>query len=198
VLLATRQKLWIIPDLAQPTEPKLLLDNHGDWRFGEPAATCDGARILIWRNRTPPSEDAPPAIYAQMAERDDMGSQLLSVDPATGEYHILLEEPRARSNHVQPSPTDTDLVLLDRDLPPGYHWFGDHGATSRIWCMRLSDQSLWQLPPLAAKKFQIHSTWSHDGQLIYYHGRTVLDIGTPTPHYIGACTSDGSVVWERE
>jgi Tol biopolymer transport system component len=49
--------------------------------------------------------------------------------------------------------------------------------------------------------FQMHSSWSHDGRYIYYHGRdraTAAPIGTDGGgHFIGAASVDGAVVWEQ-
>lgn len=117
-----------------------------------------------------------------------------------GSVHVC-DEPVASGNHIQPSPTDPDVWLIERDQPPLFSWMGDHGRTPRIW---LLNWRTGQCRPISTRNdnhFQMHSCWLSDGLHIVYHGR---DRATAAPigqngggHYIGVASIAGDIIWEE-
>ena len=202
VLLASRQKIWLLDSVTQPGEPRLLYCAPSGQQFGEPASSHDGTATFVWMYPIAPQAESIPKTYEQMSQRDDMQGVLLRIDNNSGKTDIICAPELARSNHVQPHPHNTWPLLSDFDLPPWYHWFGDHGESSRMALVSDAGTHITPLPPRADKAFQIHSTWSYQGDMIYYHGRSEHPLRsgtmTNTKHYIGACKLDGSIVWERE
>ena len=83
---------------------------------------------------------------------------------------------------MQPSPVDPDLILTDIDLPPRYQWFGDEEDVADLDYASEHGRTL-ALATASRQNSTVHSTWSHDGTYIYYHGRSVGDLTEPTPHY---------------
>lgn len=100
------------------------------------------------------------------------------------------------------NPVKNDLLLIDRDFPEWYSWRGDMGESSRSWVLNISSGELTEIRPLNANRFVSHATWSHDGELVYYHSRdkeTGFDFFGKNGggHYIGVSNLKGKVVWER-
>jgi hypothetical protein len=116
--------------------------------------------------------------------------KLVQVPLAGGAPTVVYEEHGCRSAHAPHSPTDPDLLLLDRDFPPRF-WGGSDGRTNRIWTLRLSTGQLTELPSQDAACFQVHSVWDWTGAHIYYHGRSAQG-----GYYIGVTTPTGEPVRE--
>ena len=70
--------------------------------------------------------------------------RLASLPLAGGEVVDLWREDGCRSFHAEYSPTDNNLVLLDRDFPPRY-WSGSDGRTTRIWTLQPEGKTLTEL-----------------------------------------------------
>ncbi len=66
------------------------------------------------------------------------------------------------AGHVQPSPTDPDLVLLDRNTP--LYDYPMFGVTNRIWLLRISTGELIELAPRNDNHAEWHATWRWDGK----------------------------------
>jgi len=122
-------------------------------------------------------------------------------DITTGKVREVWDEPIGDGNHVQPSPTDPDVWLVERDQPPLFSWMGDHGKTPRAWLVNWRTGKARPVANRNENHFHMHSSWSHDGQYVYYHGR---DKATGAPigqngggHFIGAASVDGEIVWEQ-
>jgi hypothetical protein len=123
------------------------------------------------------------------------------VEIASGKVEELNYNPTASSGHIQPNPVDPDLWLIELDQPPMFSWCGDFGKTSRAWTFNVRTSAWMELRPRNENRFHMHTNWSPDGRYVYYHARdrqTGYPIGYEGGgHYIGACDTQGSVVWER-
>ncbi len=149
---------------------------------------------MAWNNQSLPEYWLDP---------DAARFRMLRVPLAGGDVETLYEEPGARGGHLQYSPTDPDLLLLDRDTP---RWrYPLRGIPNRIWSFRISTGRLTQLAPRNLGHLQMHSTWSWDGRHVLYHGPA----GSPDPEleegvrrepwwYVGVISPDGVVQWEHE
>lgn len=127
----------------------------------------------------------PSKPYKEHFTRDEMQWRALQVPLAGGEVTTLFAEERASSAHVPHSPVDPDLILIDRDFPPGF-WGGSDGKTNRIWTLRPSTSELTELPSQDDACFQVHSVWTWDGELVLYHGRSAKG-----GYYVGAIRPNG-------
>jgi len=130
--------------------------------------------------------------------------RILRVPLTGGQVEVLHSEEGLRGGHLQYSPTDPDLLLLDRDTP---RWrYPTRGITNRIWTYRLSTAELTELAPRNPAHLEMHSTWSWDGQAVLYHGPATKsdwhigdnDVQRGRGWYIGVASPDGRVLWEHE
>jgi hypothetical protein len=115
----------------------------------------------------------------------------MQVEIATGKTSVILQEEVASCNHVVPSPADPDLLLIDRDLPPGFAHGGDEAKTTRVWTLNRVTGSLVEIRPRDAKRFQVHSNWNYRGDRLYYHGKSAKG-----GMYIGVAARNGEILWE--
>jgi hypothetical protein len=187
----------------------------GDSRaYGAPGGTVDGRSMIIPRNdfRYGPAEREASVIDPYSVA----GVSFLRIDLETGEETEIFRDDGHRSNHVIPNPVDPDLVLVDRDEPPGY-WYTNCGTRiSRVWVLRVSTGEATEILPLSGCKFMVHSNWNYRGDHVYFHGTSALATprwlaerypgGYPPPyqgepgraHFVGVARIDGTVVWEQE
>ncbi|WP_027483140.1 hypothetical protein [Deinococcus pimensis] len=181
-------------------ETRVLIEDLGRaHRLHTPAGTRGGRVVAALSPAHPDlaagaTRAARPYMDALTETHGGMPSTFIEVDLHTGARRDVHHDPVAGCNHVQPSPTDDDLWLIDRDLPPRYWGGGDGGRTSRCWLLRPSTGVLTEIRPRDAQRFVVHTNWSHDGTLVYYHGLR----GDGVSHYVGAARADtAEVVWER-
>ena len=127
--------------------------------------------------------------YREHFSKGGLQMKLIQVPLAGGPAVTVYLEDGVWSNHTAHSPTDPDLLLIDRD-PPGYR-YPTGAVTNRIWTLRLSTGELTEIPPKDESRFQVHSTWTLDGEQIVYHGPSVGG-----GWYIGVATADGRTVQE--
>jgi hypothetical protein len=114
--------------------------------------------------------------------------------PLSGEApRLIYEEKGSQSGHVQYSPVDGDLLLIDRNFPPMFS-AGSDGKTNRTWTLRVSRRELTNLRPREGGPFQVHSTWTFDGQGVVYHGW--LGHSNSGGWYISLVRPDGELVRE--
>ncbi len=177
-------------------ERTLVADLGAGWVAGMPSVDPEETHVIV------PLMPAHPEIVAgrrptrpymdHFAEgaASGMRLRLLQVPLAGGEVTTVYEEEGIGSAHCPHCPADGDLLLLDRDFPPRY-WGGSDGVTNRIWTLRLSTGELTELPPRDRARFQVHSVWSWDGELVLYHGRSAEG-----GYYIGAIDRAGRTVRE--
>lgn len=124
--------------------------------------------------------------YWECFTKGGMYVRFLQVPLAGGEVTTIYEEKGIGCNHCQHCPTDPDLLLIDRDLPPQRR-----NEQSRIWLLRLSTGKLKELAPHDERLFQVHSTWTWDGKNIIYHGPSAKG-----GWYIGIIGRNGKVLQE--
>ena len=150
-----------------------------------PGANASGTEVFVPLAPPHPDQDAhldrPGRPYAQAMLEQHAGvpTQILAIDLQTGQQRVVHADPLAGCAHVLPSPTDDDLVLFDRDLPPTFAYAGDHARSPRAHLLRLSTGELTPLRPKNAHQFQSHTNWNRDGSRIYYHGPAAEDAEQP-------------------
>jgi hypothetical protein len=174
-------------------EQRLLVsDIEGE--MGYPSVSCDEQYVIL-----PLAPYHPDAASGQRVSRSyfdhfstgqGMYLRLLQVPLMGGPARIIYEEAGCRSFHSPHSPTDPDLLLLDRDFPP-YYWGGSDGKTNRIWTLRLSTGALTRLPARDANCFQVHCAWTFDGDYVVYHGPSARG-----GSFVGVCDKHGNPVRE--
>ena len=102
------------------------------------------------------------------------------------------------AGHVQPSPVDPDLVLLDRNTP--LYDYPKFGVTNRTWLLRISSGEMIELAPRNDNHAEWHATWRWDGKFVYYHGYNGGQANWVNPcrngWYIGVIDTSGTVFRE--
>ncbi len=174
-------------------ERTLIADIGAEWVPGMPSIDPSESHVIL------PVMCAHPEIragrratrpYMEHFAQGGMKLRLLQVPLAGGQVMTVYQEDGISSAHCPHSPTDPDLLLLDRDFPPRF-WGGSDGKTNRIWTLRLSTGELTELPPQDRARFQVHSVWTWDGAHVLYHGRSAAG-----GYYIGVVDREGETVRE--
>ncbi len=172
VHITTLEERTIVADLqgwrtgtisVDPTESWILYPQNQTWHEQAPADDPTGG----WRGRF----------------------RLMRVAIAGGKVEQLWAEEGLNCNHVQLSPVDGDLALVDRDLPP--HGTRNYGRMNRIWALRLSTGALTELPSQIGSVWQTHSVWAWDGSAVYYH------CPSPQGWAVGVIDPAGQPIWEQ-
>ncbi|MCC5929398.1 MAG: hypothetical protein JJU28_09155 [Cyclobacteriaceae bacterium] len=173
-------------------EERMLLEAGDGFGLGHPTGSTDGKTLYVTkmpRYRRDIDDPYPAA-----------SSVYFAVDIESGKSKELFRD-NSRNNHTIVCPTNPDLLLIDRDLPPRFGHGGDHGKTTRVWLLNIKTKELTEIRPLNPNRFQIHSNWSPDGKYVYYHGRsehhTFPEGFSGRPHYIGVADQGGKVLWEQ-
>lgn len=135
----------------------------------------------------------PIRTYVGAMTPDKMRTRYLRVSLPDGSASTPWIDEGVGNAHCQYCPTDPDLVLIDRDRPPKYWCGGDFGKTNRSWLRRLSTGTLIPIIPRNAQRFQVHCTWTWDGQHVLYHGWCAKG-----GWYLGVADREGRVVQEYE
>lgn len=153
-------------------EERTLIDDWGYMPIGMPTIDAEERTIAYPRNIVPePMRGADRlTVHVAVHYAAPGGSlmQLCRIPLEGGEEEVLYEEAMCRGNHLQYSPTDPDLLMTDRDYPSRF-WFGSDGRTNRVWLYRISTREMIEMPSPSGKTFQVHSTWTWDGQYGLYH-----------------------------
>ena len=178
-------------------ERELLSYDPQRYHFGHPCVTADGERVII--TRTDLSQSSP----------DRRPTDYVDVHIDTGRVEVAFHEAEFSNNHAQPSPTDPDLWLIDRDRPPGFGKGGDGGVDYRAALLHAPTGTLTPLRPDDRHQFTIHCNWSGDGQYILYHGRSLPDDAPDDVlghrqrlhraldgQYLGVFNTKGDIVWQ--
>ena len=176
-------------------EERTLIANTGAWELGYPGIPADEQQVIL------PLSPLHPEVAAGDARDPLLQGSLRgwAGDAAAPGERVVWRAAKfvtsgrkagCRSFHAPFSPTDSDLLLLDRDFPPRY-WSGSDGRSTRVWTLRLASGELVELAPRDASCFQTHCAWSFDGERVLYHGRN--DAGGWT---LGVCTPEGDVLRE--
>ena len=164
-------------------EDRTLIENYGDaFIAGMPSIDLAEEKAIL------PVMSAHPEINAgqrltrtYMEHFSQVGPEVhfLEVSLAGGPVKEVYSEKGIGCAHCPHSPTNDDLMLIDRDFPPRL-WGGSDGKTNRIWTLNLKTHQLTELCNQDEMKFQVHSAWTWDGDAVVYHGRSALG-----GHYIG-------------
>jgi hypothetical protein len=167
-------------------EERVFLKNSTDLFLS--AGSIDGTKVFVRRSGEAiqiSGVTARPVIH-------------LMVDIATGNITELHKESVAQCNHIIPCPTDPDLLLIDRDFPPGFGGGGDKGKTTRVWILNIKTGDITEIRPNDPNRFQIHSNWNYNGEYVYYHGTSIRPSypTSPNGHFIGVADKNGKVIWE--
>ncbi|MFW6007435.1 MAG: hypothetical protein ACOCQ5_05535, partial [Halanaerobiales bacterium] len=180
-------------------EEKILIDDIGkEYYFGCPIGSVDGTRIIVPRAPFHPDVvcgDSRPTrskTEAWVEEYGGMPTTYLRIDIESGEVEEIYEEKIAGTHHVQPCPSDPDIWLIDRDLPPKFWKGGDNFKSTRAWLLNIKTKELIELKPKDENGFQVHSTWNKSGDRIYYHGPSKKG-----GQYIGVADLSGDIIWEQ-
>jgi Tol biopolymer transport system component len=173
-------------------EEKILYTAEEGFTFGHPTGSTDGKTIYVTKMpRYKEGTDDPYKVALSI---------YYSIDIATGKKTEFFRD-SSRSNHTVVCPSNPDLLLIDRDLPPKYGSGGDNGKTTRVWLLNIKTKKLTEIRPENKNRFQIHSNWSHDGKFVYYHGvsqqHNFPGGFTGKPHFIGVADQSGKIIWEH-
>lgn len=176
----------------QTLEERLITADYGPgWDGG--IITIDAAETNVVMSVAPHVDDPKSmGLFRRTYPEALMKRRLIQIPLAGGQPKPVYEETGCRGGHCQYSPVDNDVLLIDRDLPPRF-WGGSDGVTNRIWLLRLATGKLTELPPRDLCPFQVHSTWTWDGQNIIYHGWSLKG-----GYYIGVADQQGQTVQEYD
>lgn len=178
---------------AETAECHPLIEDIGGGRtIGCPAWSLDGHHVFFPHMPPKPADGKPP-----------LPATWERLDIRTARRDIIWVDPLGSCNHVQVCPSNTDLLLIDRDFAPGYAWFGDYRVTPRACLLNHRTCALTELRANDEWQFQMHTNFNHDGTRIYYHGRACPVPGMrgdpipETPQYVGVCDLNGKVLWQH-
>ncbi len=180
-------------------EEKILIDNIGDeYYFGNPIGSIDGTKVIVTRapfhpdyaqGNTRPNRDKKEA---WIEEFGGMPTTYLQIDIESGNVKEVHKEEVGGSHHVQPCPSEPHIWLIDRDFPPKFWAGGDNFQSTRAWLLNTKNNNLIEIEPEDDYGFQVHSTWSKNGDKIYYHGPSKNG-----GQYIGVADLQGDIIWEH-
>lgn len=175
-------------------ERTLIADIGAEWVPGMPSIDPTETNAVIAVMSAHPEIVAhrrPTLPYRDyFASGQGLGVRLLQVPLKGGPVSLVYEEQGITCAHTPHSPTDPNLILIDRDFAPNF-WAGGDGKRNRIWILNTSTHKLTELPPQDDARFQVHSAWTWDGQAVVYHGKSALG-----GHFIGVIDKQGNTVRE--
>lgn len=140
--------------------PDKLVGIHG-------TTTADGRYVCtMLRDRiegTEPSLEYPYSYFRALFEGRPL-TQVIRIEVATGAMDVLHEDRRFMT-HVNPSPTNPDLLTFCHEGP----W---RLVEQRIWGLNIRTGEVWKIRPQDDGRLVIgHEYWFADGEHIGYHGR---------------------------
>lgn len=174
-------------------ERTLIADIGAEWVEGTPSVDPEERYAILPVMSAHPeilAGERPTQTYMAHFREGGMQMRLLQVPLSGGPAEVVYAEEGIGCAHSPHCPTDSELLLIDRDFPPRF-WGGSDGKTNRIWTLRLSTGALTELPSQDPATFQVHSAWTWDGQHVIYHGRSAV-----SGYYIGVADRDGQTVRE--
>ena len=176
-------------------EERILVEDIGlEWMAGVISIDPTETRVMYPLKPSHPdvASGRPPARgYMEYFAEGGMCTRLMEIPLMGGTPEIVHEEEGPGCAHCPHNPVDGDLVLIDRDLAPGFWGGSDNSRTTRCWTVRLSTHELTELRPANQKRFQVHSGWTWDGQHVIYHGS-----GASGGYYIGVIDTEGDIMRE--
>lgn len=176
-------------------EERTLVEGVGaEWMAGVISIDPDEKHVLYPLKPAHPdvaAGRAPSRGYMECFAEGGMLTRLVQVPLAGGAARTVHEEAGPGCAHCPHSPADGDYVLIDRDLAPRFWAGSDEARTTRCWVLRLSTGELAEIRPRNAKRFQVHSAWTWDGEAVVYHGPSASG-----GYYIGIARREGEVIGE--
>ena len=176
-------------------EERILIDDVGaEWVIGYPSVSADEQVVIVpvvpEHPQVAKGELVTRQYYDCFPDKSNMQMRLLQVPLLGGDVETIYQEDGCRTAHCPHSPTNSDLLLFDRDFPPRF-WGGSDGVTNRAWILDIPSGKLTEVPSRDDSMFQVHSVWTFDGEHILYHGRSAQG-----GKYIGVCDRNGNLVHE--
>lgn len=182
-------------------EERILIPHIApEWMASRPSVSHDGKSVLLPVQSEHPDGLSTSIEYHAYFAEGGMKTQLWKVPLEGGEVKTIYSEEGLYLSHVAHCPTDSDLVLANRNHPghiinyrtkPPRTWPEIDDAPTRIWTLRLSTGELTELKARDRANHQVHSAWTWDGQCVVYHGKSVEG-----GYFIGVIGRDGKVMQE--
>jgi len=213
VFAATPRRLLSID--AASGETRTVHEADPGWGYSAPGPAPGGGVVYMAVSPVHPELcSVDPAVAAGLQPRcsyrqamlDAHGgipTRILAIDGAGGGATVVHEEAIAGSDHALVSPTDPDLLLFDRNLPPTFGYYGDHCESPRAHLLRLSTGQITPLRPRNRHQFQSHTVWNANGTAIYYHGpafegheQPVREGGRLGEMFLGVSNLEGESIFE--
>lgn len=175
-------------------EGRTLIEDCGEeWIFGIPSVSPDEEQVVITLCSAHPQVLAGERVsrsYISYASEEFPRLRVVEVPLAGGEIKELYQEAGCNSAHSPHCPTDRDLILMDRDMPPDL-WAGSDGETPRLWLLDRRTGGVQALKQQYPAQFQVHAAWTFDGQAVLYHG-PIREGG----YYLGVTSREGEAIRE--
>ena len=181
-------------------ERVLIAEIDPQWMPGRPCFRLDEQSVLLGVKSEHPDRLPGNIEYHAYFVDNPIETQLWEVPLEGGDAQTVYREEGVYLSHVSPSPTDPDLILVNRNVPghiidyrtkPPHTWPDIDDAPTRIWALRLSTGELTELKARDPANHQVHSAWTWDGRRVVYHGKSVEG-----GYFIGVIDRDGTVVNE--
>jgi len=174
----------------------LIADIGEEWTEGVISVNPAETEVLVPLTPAHPEVSAgrpPTHSYLDCFAGEGMRTRYVRVPLAGGPAEEVFVDEGRYCGHCPHCPTDNDLVLIDRDLPPKFWCGGDEGRTNRCWILNLRTLQLTPIVPRNHQRFQVHACWTFDGQYVAYHGWR-----TEGGWYVGVAKRDGTIVREYD
>lgn len=158
-------------------QERTLYEGLDGYALGQPTVSGDGHWIALPANIIPaafrsvdPFKPLPIGEVHRVYGAEGGSVVKLIRFPTAGDPvpEVVYEEPDCRSNHLQYSPIDANLLHTDRDFAPRF-WAGSDQKRNRVWLWHINEKRLVEQPSPSGRTFQVHSVWSFDGRQVLYH-----------------------------
>jgi hypothetical protein len=186
-------------------QERTLSEGMAGYAFGQPTVSGDSRWVAVPSNVIPEAftqlDPFKPLLFERVLEvyGEPGGSRMQLVRfPTAGDPvpEVVYDEVDCRGNHLQYSPVDANILHTDRDFAPRF-WSGSDQARNRVWLWHIGERRLVEQPSPSGRTFQVHSTWTFDGQEVLYH--CPPSPGSPdgdTGYVIGANDLEGNNIAE--
>jgi len=158
-------------------QERTLSEGIPGYVFGQPTVSGDGQWVALPSNIIPPGlADVDPykplpikQVRGMFAAKGGSRMQLVRFRTSGDSTpEVVYDEVDCRGNHLQYSPVDANILHTDRDFAPDF-WGGSDQKRNRVWLWYIDEQRLVEQPSPSGRTFQVHSTWTFDGQEVLYH-----------------------------
>ncbi len=159
-------------------------DNNNFSEYGHPASALNGKSLFI------------------SLRQFKLGSPswtLLNISPTSPGFRVVTGEVGVSSIHMQPNPTQTNLILVVRE--EGRNLLGkplieNYYKSPRMGILNLETLKITDLTEPGQKVGNLwvtHAVWNFDGSALYYEVGSHED----DAHEIGKVSVDGKIVWRK-